>query len=113
MTRLYGYKWTSKEGELDPRSYGFRLWCEKTEEIPRDDWIRGFDRCESDLRHSAKVGDECWPPSYAEFVGFCDAPKKPKYFFNGGLLPEPPELKEARMERGRAHMDKLKGIFDE
>lgn len=115
MTTLYDHKWVSKQGELDVESYNFSLWCEKTEHLTNEDWARGIKRCEYDLTYAAKIGDDSvWPPCYAEFIGFCEEIKKPKYFYGSALLPEPEEEEQKRKERGLKGLEGFRSIvFDE
>ena len=113
MTRLYGYKWTSKEGELDTESYGFKLWLSETSHLTDEQWKRGVKRCEDEMRAKVKIGDESWPPSYVEFVEYCN--EKPNGTFKRFTfaLPEPEEIKQQRKERGLEHTTKILSIFDD
>ena len=114
MTRLYGFKWTSKEGEFNPEDYGFKLWIEKTGHLTDEQWKRGLKRCEDDLRQSAKTGTECWPPSYAEFIGFCDEQKKlAMYKVFKPVLPEPPEHRSRRRNNGQKAVKRILSLFDD
>lgn len=116
MASLYGYKWTSKEGESDSDlldSYNFKLWLDKTVHLTNDQWRRGVDRCENDLRHSARRGDDCWPPSYAEFIGFCDESKTGIYKMFPKELQESDEDKSKRKREAEKGIKRLNSIFDD
>lgn len=124
MTRLYGHKWVSKEGDFPiddqgridkghPNIYGFRVWFDAVKHLTDEQWKRGVDRVQSNIREAAKIGDESWPPSFEEFVTYATENRNSahKYFMRG--LPEPKEVKEARKERGREECKKLLSIFDD
>jgi hypothetical protein len=116
MTRLYGYKWTSREGEVDidlPDSLGFKLWLEKTGHLTNEQWKKGIDRCEKNLRYAARSGDDCWPPSYAEFIGYCDETSSGMYKLFKISTPESKERKNKRRAKGRQECKKLLSIFDD
>lgn len=112
MTRLYGYKWTSKEGELDVDSYGFKLWFKETEHLTDEQWRRGVKRCEDEMRDRVKCGDESWPPSYVEFVEYCNEKKNGTFKRFTFALPEPEKVKIERKKKGIEHTKKLLSIFD-
>ena len=115
MTRLYGYKWTGKEGELDVRSYGFRLWCEKTESLEDGQWLKALGRCENDLISAGKEGREMWPPSYAEFIGFAQPEKAASgaYKVFAPALPISDEMKASRKAAAKVGCKNLMSMFDE
>ena len=115
MTRLYGYKWTGKEGELDVRSYGFKLWCEKTDDLGDDQWLRALNRCEKDLINAGKEGREMWPPSYAEFIGFAQPEKAPSgaYRVFAPALPISDDMKASRKAAAEKGCQKLMSMFED
>jgi len=91
------------------------LWCRKTEDLSDDDWRRGFDRLEHDVRESGKLGEQAWPPTYAAFVGMCEPPvgqQAHKYFDRSTGL-EDLTAKEKRQTQGHAECQKILGIFDD
>lgn len=78
-------------------SDNFKLWLRKTETLTRDDWARGFDTLEKIVRDAAASGEAAFPPTYAEFIGYCMKQTK-----DIGL-PSPEEaFKRARIECGKA-----------
>ena len=118
MTQLFGHKWESREGPSASEGYlshSFLLWCRKTEGLTDDMWRRGFDTLEYRVREAGRYGDEIWPPSYAEFVGYCEPPAgyaAHKKFPVG--LPEPKSVREKRYEIGRQKCgDLLRNLFPE
>ena len=119
MTALYGYKWTSANGEeFEERTHVGRVWIDKTKDLTDEDWFRAVDRCEKEVRDRTKTGDESWPPSYEVFVTYAKESRKSKYW-NGApgefvhRLPEPKEAKEERKTRGRERIGTIRSIFDE
>ena len=75
-----------------------------------------MDKCESLVSDSASGSGTTWPPTYAEFIGYCMPPKpkesKPEHkimksVFEG--LPEPKESKDKRKALGR---EKCKSLLD-
>ena len=118
MTSLYGYKWTKKEGKLedvDEDSYSFNLWCEKTECLSNDEWLRALNRCEKDLISAGKEGREMWPPSYAEFIGFAQPEKAPSgsYRVFAPALPISDEMKASRKAAAEKGCQNLMSMFED
>ena len=118
MTRLYGYKWVSKEGEIDPQyplqSYGFKLWCEKTSHLTPNQWKAALDRCEKELREAAAQGKDCWPPSYPEFIGYADeSVRTGAYKVLPRALPVPEEIRSKRKKKGIEGCKKILNILGE
>ena len=70
-------------------------------------------RCESLVEDAARDNKLAWPPTYAEFIGYCKPPKEAptpaayKVFPVG--LPEPKEHRKARQEIG---ISKCKSLMD-
>lgn len=114
MAMLYGYKWTSVNGEeFDERSHAGQVWINKTADLDNDDWFKAVDRCEKEIREKTKTGDECWPPNYEEFVTYARESRNAAHRLFKPSLPEPKEVKAARKERGKEHCRRLLSIFDE
>ena len=74
-------------------------------------------RCEQLVQDAAaRSAGTPWPPSYAEFIGYCKPqkepkePNEPKYFAKA--LPEPDEVKQKRRETGKKQCERLLGMFD-
>src|SRR5687767_12306120 len=45
----------------------FDLWCRKLDGLTVDDFKKGMEGLEAKAEESYRLGDEMWPPSYAEF----------------------------------------------
>lgn len=120
MTQIYGNKWTSQEGE--PRqingddSARFILWCQKTDGLTDDQWKRGFENVEHEVRDKKRDGEIAWPPSYAEFLGLCDRDDTQKYIPEHKYFPpigiEDKTTREKRRLLGIEKCGQLKGIFE-
>lgn len=119
MTQLYRHKWVSAEGDkmdhLQQLTENFILWCRKTEGLTDEQWRRGFNRIEHDVRIASTAGDESWPPTYAAFLGFCSEPScgyGGMYKKHRLALPIPEEERQKRKAKGRAEIKAIKSIFD-
>lgn len=119
MTAIYGYKWTSANGEaFDYKSHVGQVWMAKTAHLEEEDWFKAVERCEKDVRDKSKIGEEFWPPNYEVFVLYATESRNPKYW-NGApgefvhRLPEPEEVKEERKARGRERCGAIRAIFDD
>ena len=114
MTALYGYKWTSANGEeFDERSHVGQVWLAKTEKMENEDWFKAVDRCEKEVRDRTKTGDESWPPSYEVFLTYATEARNQAHKMFKPRLPEPKEDREARKESGRRRCSALRAIFDD
>jgi hypothetical protein len=111
---LYGYKWTSINGEeFDERSHAGQVWLNKTAHLTDQQWFKGVERCEKEMQSKLKTGDEVWPPSYIQFVEFCNERNtgaNRRFTFS---LPEPEDVKRERKERGLQHTARILSIFDD
>lgn len=116
-------------------SENFLLWTRKTASISDEGFKRGFDMLEHKLKEAGRNGTEAWPPSYAEFIGYCEPPAGSKmysknlttietqYDANGNLLamiekpkdalPEPEESKRKRLKAGHDAIGSMLSMFDE
>lgn len=79
MSQIFGHKWASQEGEIEnkPGEYAFNFlnWVRKTQSLTDDQWRRGMEHVEWSVREAARQGEpRPWPPSYAEFIGYCETP---------------------------------------
>lgn len=115
MGDLFGSKWSAKSGDIvdDQGAYTqtFLLWCRKLEGLTGNEFKRGFDMLEERAKRAGQLGDEYWPPSYAEFVGLCTANWQTaahKRFFDEPLALEDKTTIELRKARGREQMAKLR-----
>jgi len=75
MTDLYGELWLSRAGEIISEegchSQNFLLWCRKLSDLTEPQFKRGMDHVEYRIRLAAASDSKTYPPSYAEFDGFC------------------------------------------
>ena len=82
----------------------FELWCRKLDGLTIDDFKKGMEGLEAKAEESYRLGDEMWPPSYAEFRALA-FPKTDrdaiahKPFERQGL-PEPKEYRSKRYSEG-------------
>ncbi len=114
MTALYGYKWTSINGEeFDENSHVGQVWLSKTQALNNDDWFRAVDRCEKEVRDRTKTGEDSWPPSYEVFVTYAKESRGGAYKLFKPSLPEPKEDKEARKAASREKLRRIQSIIDE
>jgi len=114
MTALYGYKWTSANGEeFEGRSHVGRVWIDKTKDLSDEDWFRAVDRCKKEVRDRTKTGDESWPPSYEVFIAYAQEARNRAHRIFVPRLPESKESKEERKARGREKISGIRSIFDE
>lgn len=116
MTDLFGAKWISKSGDLvdDHGAYSptFLLWCRKLDGLTPAEFKRGMDGLEERAKRAGQLGEEFWPPSYAEFIGLCTAnwqtaAHKP---FEKLALPDKTAQERARAS-GRRELDAMKAMF--
>ena len=59
----------------------FERWCRKIHEagLNREDLARGVKNLECRVRDSVRTGNEIWPPSYSEMIGYCQQRKIKPY----------------------------------
>lgn len=73
--------------------------------------------CERLVIDGAKSGGTPWPPTYGEFIGYCEPKKEPsipaayKTFARG--LPEPEDVKVSRKKEGQRRCQGLLDMLDE
>lgn len=97
----------------DQYSENFLLWCKKTANLSDDDWKRGFSAIEYRLKEAGRQGDTLWPPSYAEFLGYCEKPHgEAAYKSFQKRLPVPPEFESKRKKAARKEIDSMMGMFE-
>jgi len=90
----------------------FRLWCRKCDTLTAKQIAQGIERVEYRCATNAQKGKESWPPSYAEFIGFCTASwetaaHKP---FAPLALPDKAAEERARIA-GADHIARMKTLF--
>ena len=93
--------------------YGFRIWVDATKDFTEQQWIRGVDRVQKNIREAVKQGNESWPPSYEEFSVYATESKNASQKIFTPSLPEPESARAERKAKGVERMATLKGIFDE
>jgi hypothetical protein len=121
--------------EAGKPSENFLLWTRKTAHISDDGFKRGFDMLEYRLKEAGRNGTEAWPPSYAEFIGYCEPPIGSKmysknlttldtqYDASGNLVamiekpkesqPESEHDKLKRLKAGRESINGLLSMFED
>lgn len=86
----------------------FALWCRKLNHLTDDQFRRGMERVEYNVREAAKLGEKSWPPNYLEFSGYCERlPGEQAWRRYARRLPEPKSLRQKRRERGMAECAKI------
>lgn len=94
----------------------FDLWCRKLDGLTVDDFKKGMEGLEAKAEESYRLGEEMWPPSYAEFRALA-FPKTDrdaiahKPFERAGL-PEPKEYRTKRYEEGVKQCQDILSMFD-
>jgi len=123
LADLFGSKAASKglkiyevPGDKD-YSDGFKLWCRKLDDLKLEDFKRGMERLEKRAEDEYRLGNEMWPPSYAEFraLAFPSSTRdtlahKP---FEDNALPEPKEYRSKRYEEGVKQTAALLAMLDD
>lgn len=114
MALLYGYKWTSVNGEeFDHETQAGQLWIRKTKELSKEEWFKAVDRCEQEVREKTRIGDESWPPSYEEFIAYATEHRNRAHKLFTPSLPQPPEIRSKRKRLALESLDKIKSMLDE
>lgn len=106
---MYGHRLTSAYGESAPA-----VWCVEIEKLTSEQFRRGIARLQS--RHADPVDERQlgWPPTLAEFLRWCTAEPAPApehREFKPLGLPEPEDVREARLARGREHIATMKAML--
>ena len=75
-----------------------------------------MERCEQLVKDGANGDGTTWPPTYAEFIGYCKPPKSdpkpPEHRTIESVFQRLPEPKEEREKRRKLGMQKCKGLMD-
>ena len=81
--------------------------------LTADEWRRGFEVLEQEIREAERTGDEFWPPSYPAFIEKCQSRVNNKMYktFPKNLQIEDKTAKEKRREQGRNECQKLLSMF--
>lgn len=116
MGDLFGPKWTAKSGDITDESgaysQSFLLWCRKLDGLTTAQFRHGMQALEYRAQRAGNLGEEFWPPSYAEFVGLAcqnweTAAHKP---FQRLALPDKGALERAKVAGSKALGD-MKSLF--
>lgn len=97
--------------ENGAHSENFKLWCRKLDNLSDEDFARGFEQLEFMLKEAGREGRELWPPSYAEFLGYCEKPVGAAIAAYKPFMPGLPEPKEHRQKRRELGMEKCSEIL--
>ena len=116
MSQLFPGRWESNQGS--PKAGGsfsenFLFWSKKTERLTDEQWRRGFDKLEFNVKQASKDGKVSWPPSYAEFLGMCEScPGWSMHKKNDPIgLPEPKQARKGRVKEGRKQCANILSIL--
>lgn len=108
---MYGHRLVSAFGEVPPN-----MWRMELDKLSPEQFARGVERLRT--RHLSDESERtiAWPPGLTDFLRWCteEPPAPPEHReFPPLALPEPDHIREARIERGRAHIQaalvKLRG----
>lgn len=123
MGDLFGDKWRAKAGGYTDANGGytqtFLLWCRKLERLTEKQFNNGMLILEERVKRNGQLGQETWPPSYAEFLGFASPSaqhalqSRPvcEVLEESGVLKRALEDKsvlDQRRARGRAQLDAIR-----
>lgn len=67
MAELYGFRWTSQHGECDADG----TWARVLSGLTPGQLARGLQTCADVGASRARGGEEDWPPTAGEFLGYC------------------------------------------
>jgi hypothetical protein len=120
MGDLYKHRWASQEGEAKNHdgalSENFKLWARKTAKLTDDEWKIGIDEVERRVEKASSQGGDTFPPTYAQFLGYCRPSKSPDGTRSQAYVKFMPverltdETQEAKNKAaGRRELDKLMG----
>lgn len=123
LADLFGSKAASKslviyyDIEKGEYSEQFDLWAWKLDDLTPEDFKRGMDGLERRAEQCYRDGEEMWPPSYAEFRALAfpasnrdTLAHKP---FDKPALPEPPEYKSKRYQKGIEECASILAMLDD
>ncbi len=116
MGDLFGAKWTSRCGDITDEqgayTQTFLLWCRKLDGLTTNEFQHGMTQLEERAKRSGQLGEELWPPSYAEFIGLATqhwetAAHKP---FPKLALPDKGAQERAKVAGAKA-LGEMKSLF--
>lgn len=117
MASIFGSRWKSQQGDiLDEKkreTKNFIQWCFKLDKVSDSQYDRAFEKIEYRAKQAAREDRIPWPPSYAEFLGYCESSANSHMYQNYNAyplaLPEPKADKDKRRAKG---MEECKNILD-
>ena len=94
----------------------FELWCRKLDDLGVADFKRGMEGVEKRAEEEYRLGQEMWPPSYAEFraLAFPETNRDTQAhkYFDRIALPDKTAQEKARAA-GACELDRLMSMFQE
>lgn len=122
LADLFGSKAASRsirifdDEEKGIYSEQFELWARKLNDLGVADFKRGMEGLEKKAEQEYKLGNEMWPPSYAEFraLAFPDTSRDSQAhkYFPRIALPDKTAQEKAR-EVGKCELERLMEMFKE
>lgn len=113
MLLIFGYAWERTEGpqKFDGKhTQPFLLWCEKTANLTDQQWADGFEVLENRVKQDIEIGRKAYPPSYIEFITFCNMKPKPTRYYKPKPLPDAAQQQKDH-EAGVIHLEKIKKLL--
>ena len=114
MIQLYQHKWVSTEGKsIKDGEYtnNFKRWCEELSHFTDKHWKRSYNRIEGDIKKTAQMGIDVWPPSSVAVIAYSKCSAMYKSFDRSRAVEDLTE-KEKRNELGKAECKKILDMFD-
>jgi len=92
----------------------FTLWCKKLNHLTDEEFKRGVDQVEYNIREAAKFADDIWPPSYAAFLGYCEKPHGHQAYKSFKPVPRITDknMINRRKKAGRLELGKMRSMFE-
>lgn len=122
LADLFGSKAASRglrifdDQEKDIYSEQFDLWAWKLDDLSAADFKRGMEGLEKRAEDCYRLGEEMWPPSYAEFraLAFPETSRDTQAHkpFERLSLPDKTSMEKAR-KAGACELDRLMAMFQE
>ena len=127
MADLFGSKAKSKglviylsdeDEEKNIYSENLKLWCRKLSDLNTDNFKTGMHGLEKKAEDDYRLGEEMWPPSYAEFRALC-FPHNDRDMMSHKILPSVFDPKYAIEDFSRdrvepvalQELEKMKSLF--
>lgn len=87
------------------------FWARKTEGLSDEEWRRAFEQVEHRVKDAARIGEKCYPPSYAAFLAYSKPASRAHKHFKPLALPSDEAKEKARIAAER-ELDKMKSLFE-